>query len=131
MSPLRSRAGPGGLHERDVELGGDDLGQRGLAQPRRTGQQHVVQRLPAAGGGLDRDRELIADRLLADEVLQPAGPQRALELELVAGQLLGVLDARSTAPRSLAGALRRAWAMSSSVLSPEAPSSSPSISLAL
>ena len=50
---LERRAG--GLHERDVELGGDDLGERGLAEAGRPGEQHVVERLAARGGGLDRD----------------------------------------------------------------------------
>ena len=52
----------------------------------------MVERLAAAGGGRDRHRELVLDRLLADEVLQPAGAQRAVEL--VVGQLLGILDPR-------------------------------------
>ena len=85
---LERRAG--GLHERDAELGGDDLRERGLAEAGRAGEQHVVERLAAAGGGRDRDRELVLDRLLADEVLEPAGAQRAVEVVL--GQLLRILD---------------------------------------
>ncbi len=81
---------PGGLDERHLELGGDDLRQRGLAESRRPGEQHMVERLAAARGRRDRDRQLVLERLLADEVLQPAGPQRAVELVL--GQLLGDLD---------------------------------------
>ena len=34
-----------GLHERGLELGGHDLGERGLAEARRPGEQHVVERL--------------------------------------------------------------------------------------
>ncbi len=81
----------GRLHERDVELRGDDLRERGLAEPRRAGEQHVVQRLAAGCGGGDRHRELILQPLLTDEVLQAARPQTAVKLVL--GQLLGVLDA--------------------------------------
>ena len=47
MSPLRSSAGPGGLDERTLELGGDYLGERRLAEARRAGEQHVVERLAA------------------------------------------------------------------------------------
>ena len=73
---LERRAG--GLHERHVELGGHDLRQRRLAEAGRAGQQHVVERLAALGGGLDRDAELLAQRLLADELLQPPRAQRGL-----------------------------------------------------
>ena len=44
------------LDERDLEFGGHDLRQRGLAEPGRAGEQDVVERLAAAGGGRDRDR---------------------------------------------------------------------------
>ena len=70
---LALERGPGRLHERDAELGRDDLRQRRLAEAGRAGEQDVIERLPAAGGGLDRDRELVFDRSLADEVTEPAG----------------------------------------------------------
>ena len=60
-SPLRSSAGPAVCTNGDVELVGDDLGERGLAEAGRAGEQHVVERLAARGGGLDRDRELVLD----------------------------------------------------------------------
>ena len=40
---LERRAG--GLHDRRPELGGDDVGERGLAEPGRAGEQDVVERL--------------------------------------------------------------------------------------
>ncbi len=43
---LERRAG--GLHERRLELGGDDVGERGLAEARRAGEQDVVERLRRA-----------------------------------------------------------------------------------
>ena len=91
MSPLRSSAGPAVMHERDVELGGEDLRERRLAQAGRAGEQHVVERLAARGGRLERDRELLLERVLADEVLEAARAQRALELVL-GGDALGRLD---------------------------------------
>ena len=45
---LERRAG--GLDHRHAELGGDDVGERGLAEPRRAGEQDVVERLAAARG---------------------------------------------------------------------------------
>ena len=82
---------PGGLHERHVELGRDDLRERGLAEAGRPGQQQVVERIAARGRGLDRHGQLLAQRLLADEVLQPPRAQRAVELVL--GHEIGSLDA--------------------------------------
>ena len=43
---LQRRAG--GLHHRHPQLGGDDVGERGLAEPGRAGEQDVVERLAAA-----------------------------------------------------------------------------------
>jgi hypothetical protein len=47
---LEHRAG--GLAQVDAHFGGDDVGQRGLAQARRAEEQHVVERLAALAGGL-------------------------------------------------------------------------------
>ena len=51
---------PGGGAEPDAQFAGDDLRQRGLAEARGAVQQHVVQRLAAAAGGLDEDGEVLA-----------------------------------------------------------------------
>src|SRR5206468_2894528 len=71
---------PRGLHERDVELGRDDLRERGLAETGRAGEEDVVERLAAGLGRLDEDTELVLDRGLADEVREPPRAQRAVEL---------------------------------------------------
>ena len=71
---------PRGLHQRHPHLLGDDVRQRGLAQPGRPGQQDVVERLVAAAGGLDEDRQLPGHLLLVDEVGERARPQRAVEV---------------------------------------------------
>ena len=143
---LALECGACGLHERDAELGGDDLRERRLAEPGRPGEQDVIECLAAAGGGLDRDRELILDRRLADEVTESAGSERAVEI--LVGQLLGIVDSVPPAPpaRPVEGvggvggsqspdgahrrAVRRAWAIRSSGRSPSAPLSSSSTSLA-
>ena len=69
-SPARWMHRAGGGAEADAEFAGDDLGERGLAEPGRPVQQHVVQRLAAGAGGLDEDAEVLAGGLLADEFRQ-------------------------------------------------------------
>ena len=65
----------GGGAEIDAQLARHDLRQGGLAQARRAGEQHMVQRLAARLGGLDEDGEIFARLLLADEIGQPLGAQ--------------------------------------------------------
>ena len=81
-SPLRSSAGPAVCTSGALELARDDVRQRGLAEAGRAGQQHVVERLAAAARRLDEEGELVLELLLADEVLEPLRPQRAVELLL-------------------------------------------------
>ena len=85
---LERRAG--GLDEVDLELGGDDLGERGLAEAGRAGEQDVVERVAAGAGGLDGDAELGLQRLLADELVEPARAQREVELLVVVADGSGV-----------------------------------------
>ena len=62
----------------DVELGGDDARQRGLAEPGRAGEQDVVDRLPAAARGAEHDLEVLLQPRLADELVESARPERRL-----------------------------------------------------
>ena len=126
MSPLRSSAGPGGLHERDVELVGDDLRQRRLAQAGRPGEQDVVERLAARGGGRDRDRELLLQRLLADELVEPLRAQRAVELVL--GAPCGVWMRSAPGVRIIGGPPSARGRSGPRACRPSAPSSSCSAS---
>src|SRR3546814_2984049 len=57
---------PGSDAQADAQFVGDDVAERGLAQPGRAEDQHVVERFTAAFGGLDVDRKLLAHRLLAE-----------------------------------------------------------------
>ena len=82
--------GPGDRAEADAELLAHDLRQRRLPEARRAGEQHVVERLATPLGGVERDAELLLDPLLTDEVVEPARPQRALDL-LVLGVQHGVV----------------------------------------
>ena len=72
--------------EADAELLAHDVREARLPQARRAGEEHVVERLSPPLRGLERDRELLLDALLADELLQGARAQRAVELLLVGGQ---------------------------------------------
>src|SRR5581483_2224764 len=68
-----------------AELARDDVGERGLAEPRRAEEQHVVERLGPRARRLDEDLELLAHLLLADVVGELRRAQRALELLLLGG----------------------------------------------
>ena len=65
-------------------LGRDDHRERGLAESRWTGEQHVVGSAPPAPGGLEDQAELVAHPLLADHLVERARPQRRLDRALVA-----------------------------------------------
>src|SRR5207253_2145659 len=60
-------------------LGRDDMRERGLAEARRTEQQHVIERLFTRLRRGDEHLELAARRLLADIVTETRRPQ-ALQL---------------------------------------------------
>ena len=80
--PLERRACD--LADADAELVAHDLGERGLTEPRRPGEQDVVERLPTCLRRFEGNRELFLDPLLPDEVGQVARAQRPLELLLAA-----------------------------------------------
>ncbi len=68
---------------RDVQvhphLGGDDAGERGLAEPGRPGEQQVVDRLATVAGGLEHDREVLLELALADELGEGTRPQPGVD----------------------------------------------------
>ena len=75
----------------DVDLGGHDAGQGRLAQAGGAGEEEVVGGLAPAAGGLQDDVEVLLELGLADEVVEPAGPQPGLG-GVLAGQRLGGQD---------------------------------------
>ena len=76
------------LAQVDAELVRDDVRQRRLAEARRPEQQHVVERFLALPRRLDEDRQLAADLLLPDVLVEQPRAQRALDdLLLHAGDL--------------------------------------------
>ncbi len=74
---------PGSLAQVHAHLARDDVRERGLAEPRRAEQQHVVERLAARARGLDEDLELPADLFLAYVLREGRRAQRALDLALL------------------------------------------------
>ena len=58
----------GGRAEIDAELARHDLRERGLAQPGRPGEQHMVERLAPRARRLDEHLEISADLGLTDEL---------------------------------------------------------------
>ena len=101
-SPARSSAGPLVIRQRHVQLRGDDAGERRLAEPGWTREQQVVDGLAASHRGPDHDLEVLLQPGLADELGEPARPQRRLlgrlhRIRVRAQQLLSHGRARSAA----------------------------------
>ena len=81
--PLERRPGNGAYA--DAELLADDEREARLAEARGPDEQHVVERLAARLRSGERDRELLLDALLSDELVQAARPERLLELLILLG----------------------------------------------
>ena len=69
-----------GLAQVHAQFFGDDVGQRGFAQARRTEKQRVVECFAAFFGCLDKDFKLFFGLVLADVVGKQLRAQRAFEL---------------------------------------------------
>lgn len=76
----RTRGDP----DRGAHLRRDDHGQRGLAEPRRPGQQDVIGGPAPCPGRPQHQVELLPDPLLPDELPQVLRPQRGLDRLLLA-----------------------------------------------
>jgi hypothetical protein len=70
--PLALERGAGNRPDPDAELLANDRRERRLAEPRRPDEEHVVERVTASTGRLERDLELLFRALLADEVGETA-----------------------------------------------------------
>ncbi len=75
--------GPGGGDQGRAHLVGHDGGERGLAEPGRPRQEHVVEWLSPATGRLHRDAQALDGGALPHVLVQPLGPKLALELDLL------------------------------------------------
>ena len=76
---------PGRGAEADAEFARHDLRQRRLAEPRRSGKEHMVERFAPCLGGFDKDTEVGAGLLLTDELFERQRTKR--RVLLVAGRL--------------------------------------------
>ncbi len=65
--------------EADAKFLGHDLRQRRLAEPRRPGKKHVIERIAASARRLNEDAEIGARLLLADELVERLRADRRLE----------------------------------------------------
>ena len=78
--------GPAGGAKAHAELARHDLRQRGLAEPGRTEEQHMVQGLAAGVGGRDEHAQVFPRRLLPDEFSERFWPQRRVRVLGLAGR---------------------------------------------
>ena len=70
---------PRGRAHADLTLARDDMGERGLAQPRRPREEHVVEDLAALARRFDRHAEDFSRALLPDELAEHTRAQRKIE----------------------------------------------------
>src|SRR5579884_4301362 len=78
--------GAGDRPDPDAELLADDVGEARLTESRRADEEDVVERLSPALRRVERDRELLLHARLADELVETARPEAALDLLLVVAQ---------------------------------------------
>ena len=78
-SPAFSICGPEVVCSLRADGVGDDVGEGGLAEAGRAGEQDVVEHVAAPAGGLDHEHEAFLDLLLADEFVEIGWPQRDVE----------------------------------------------------
>src|SRR5436190_620448 len=72
VAPTRVKGG------RSMRIERADLRQGRLAEAGRAEEQHMVERVAARARRLDEHRQILAHRLLADEIAQPRRAQRRL-----------------------------------------------------
>jgi hypothetical protein len=83
--------------ERDRQVAGEDVGERGLPEPRRSGEEDVVERVAAPLRRLRVHLEVADDLLLADVLVERRRPERLLE------PLVAVLGLRREVAEGLHG----------------------------
>ena len=101
-----------GLAQVDAQFFGDNVRQRGFAQPGRAEQQGVVERFAARTGSLNKNFQLRFGLVLADVVGQRFRPQSAFELLFLGGHFLRRHHARRGVGSKLVGFEHRDWALS-------------------
>src|SRR5579859_5822455 len=79
---LALEGGAGDRADADSELLVDDVREARLAEPRRAGEQEMVEGVAASLRRGERDRQLLLHALLPDELVEPARTERLLDLDL-------------------------------------------------
>src|SRR6185436_13163984 len=109
------------VHEQDVALLAHDERKARLAEPRRADEQHVVECLAARLRRVERDRELLLDPRLADEIVELARPKRPVELVLLRAhrrcQELGRAHAARLSAARTCSSIGSSWSTSASARS--------------
>ena len=82
---------PGARADVDAQLARDQLGERRLAESRRSEEQRVIERLTPGERRVDEDPQAVLHLLLPDELREPLRPERQLDRGLV-GQHFGCRD---------------------------------------
>src|SRR5207302_821800 len=103
--------------EVDAHFAGDDLCERRLAEPGRTEEQDMVERLATTLRRFDKDAQIVAQLLLADKFVEGSRPDRTFRCILL--DLLRGDDARY-------GVAHRASSSRPALISTSAPASLPS-----
>ena len=75
--------GSGGQIDSDVQFASDDVRQGGLAKPRRTVQQDVIERLATTSCGFNGDRQVLLELRLSNEIAQGFRSEGNFELAVV------------------------------------------------
>ncbi len=78
---------PGGRADLRAHLGRHDVGQRGLAEPRRAIEENVVDRLGPMLCRIDQDGQVLLDPILTGELVESSRPYSRLQGELVGRDL--------------------------------------------
>jgi len=88
--------------EVDAHLAGDNLRERRLAEPGRTKEQDMVERLAARLRRFDKDAQIVAQLMLADELVEGGRPDRA-----IGSVLLGLLRRENARGKLILGVAGR------------------------
>ena len=101
--------------QRRAELVRDHVRERGLAEPGRAVEEHVIERLGAVARGLHEDLEVLAQAVLADHLGERARAQALVEPRVLGQRRAGDLRALGLHVRHLANLFKDARTSVSSV----------------
>jgi hypothetical protein len=80
---------PGGRLDTDAYLGGDDMGQAGLAEAGRTVKENMIEGFAAAFGCRDGNLEVVLGLVLPDKIGQGTRPEAVFQGGIIFSGLSG------------------------------------------